>query len=169
MPTAALRAIPPSTAAVDDNKTGHAIKCRRMYSHPVSVQHDTYPEMKLAGRWAFVLRLNRHGMRLNRHGMLNLQRAESWSAARRTDANGRRTTNPPPQHPTLAAHAAPRAAQQPTHPAPRSSTFTDRSVQQTTRAPYASYKDVLIEMNARLHSNPGRPPSLVLRVQLNYC
>ena len=49
MPTAALRAIPPSTATVDDNTTGHAAKCRRMYSHPVSVQHDTYPEMKLAG------------------------------------------------------------------------------------------------------------------------
>ncbi len=49
MPTAALRAIPPSTAAVDDNITGHAVKCRRMYSHPVSVQHDTYTEMKLSG------------------------------------------------------------------------------------------------------------------------
>ena len=49
MPTATLRAIPPSTATVDYNKTGHAVKCRRMYSHPVSVQHDTYTEMKLSG------------------------------------------------------------------------------------------------------------------------
>ena len=57
MPTAALRAIPPSTATVDYNKTGHAVKCRRMYSHPVSVQHDTYPEMKLAGLWPIVTQL----------------------------------------------------------------------------------------------------------------